>query len=86
MNREIPAVRFMNCPAYLDDDGTQRCLLPAEVEYTYVAHSTGGLAESAKIRCPLGHFFNGPIALLTSAHRPDSSRVPGRERLAQPGR
>ena len=31
--------------------------------------STGGLLESAMIRCPSGHWFNGPIEFLTCDSR-----------------
>lgn len=56
---------FLNCPAYMDDDGATRCGLPAEVEYRYILSSTDGPLESAKIRCLAGHWFNGPVAFLT---------------------
>jgi hypothetical protein len=56
---------FLNCPAYLDNDGAARCGLPTEVEMRYIVNSTDGPLESAKIRCPLGHWFNGPIEYLT---------------------
>jgi hypothetical protein len=56
---------FLDCPAYLDDRGASRCGLPAEVEYRYGAQSTDGVLESAKIRCPLGHWFSGTIESLT---------------------
>ena len=58
-------VMFLDCPAYLNRRGTARCGLPAEVEYRYAVESTDGPLESAKIRCPVGHWFNGPIELLT---------------------
>lgn len=57
-------VMIMDCPAYLDNDGRERCGLPAAVEYRYTAESTDGPLESAKIRCPRGHWFNGPIGSL----------------------
>jgi hypothetical protein len=56
---------FLDCPAYLDNDGATRCGLPAEVEVRYTMRSTDGPLESAKIRCPRGHWFNGPIGFLT---------------------
>lgn len=56
---------FLDCPAFLDDHGALRCGLPAEVEYRYTVESSGGLLESAKIRCPRGHWFNGPVEFLT---------------------
>jgi hypothetical protein len=55
---------FLDCPAYFDEEGSVRCGLPAEVEDRYAQESTGGQLESAKIRCPRGHWFNGPIAFL----------------------
>jgi hypothetical protein len=56
---------FLDCPAYLDDGGTVRCGLPAEVKCRFTMRSTGGPLESAMIRCPAGHSFNGPIESLT---------------------
>ena len=58
-------ITFLDCPAYLNDAGSVRCGLPAEVEYRYLVNSSGGLLENAKIRCPLGHWFNAPIEFLT---------------------
>jgi hypothetical protein len=58
-------VMFLDCPAYLDRHGAARCGLPAEVEDRYTMRSTDGPLESARIRCPRGHWFNGPIASLT---------------------
>lgn len=58
-------VMFLDCPAYLDRHGAARCGLPAEVEQRYTMRSTDGPLESARIRCPRGHWFNGPIASLT---------------------
>jgi hypothetical protein len=56
---------FLDCPAYLDHYGAVRCGLPAEVERQYTMSSNDGPAESAKIRCPAGHWFNGAIESLT---------------------
>jgi hypothetical protein len=56
---------FLNCPAYMDNTGAARCGLPAEVHYRYTMNSTDGPLESAKISCPRGHHFNGPIDCLT---------------------
>ena len=56
---------FLDCPAYLDDDGTRRCGLPAEVSDRYRIGSTSGPVENVKILCPSGHRFNGPIEFLT---------------------
>lgn len=58
-------VMFLECPEYMNSDGTARCGLPAAVEYRYPVSSTDGPLESAKIRCPRGHCFNGPLESLT---------------------
>jgi hypothetical protein len=56
---------FMDCPAYMDERGRVRCGLPAEVEHRYVMRSSDGPLESARIRCPRGHLFNGPVESLS---------------------
>ena len=56
---------LLDCPAYLDGDGTQRCGLPAEVTARVTMGSTSGPIESVKICCPSGHRFNGPIEFFT---------------------
>ena len=56
---------FLDCPAWLDQDGTVRCGLPAEVRWRYTMCSTGGPLEGVMIRCPAGHWFNGPNEFLT---------------------
>jgi hypothetical protein len=56
---------FLDCPAYRDRHPAARCGLPAEVEYWYTLGSTDGPLECAKIRCPAGHVFNGPLESLT---------------------
>jgi hypothetical protein len=56
---------FLDCPAYLNGDGTLRCGLPAEVADRVTMRSTDGPAEILKIRCPAGHWFNGPLDSLT---------------------
>jgi hypothetical protein len=56
---------LLDCPAYMDVEGRSRCGLPAEVEYRYTMASTDGPLESAKIRCPRDHRFNGPVEFLT---------------------
>jgi hypothetical protein len=63
---------FLNCPAYLDSDGAARCGLPAEVRARYIIRSTDGPLESARIACPRGHHFNGPVEYLTG---PEMSAV-----------
>ena len=55
---------FIDCPAYITAEGTVRCALPAEVSSRYIAESSDGPVESAMIRCPSGHWFNGPIEFL----------------------
>jgi hypothetical protein len=57
-------VKFLDCPGYLDKQCQVRCGLPAEVLCRYNAESTDGPRESAKIICPRGHWFNGPIESL----------------------
>jgi len=64
---------FLDCPAYMDKTGSVRCGLPAEVESRYLMRSTDGPLESAKIRCPRGHWFNGPIESLAVEERTDAS-------------
>ncbi|HTT00262.1 MAG TPA: hypothetical protein VMI33_26990 [Streptosporangiaceae bacterium] len=59
------SVMFLDCPAYTNQRGTARCGLPAEVEAWYALGSTDGPLECAKIRCPRGHMFNGPVESLT---------------------
>jgi hypothetical protein len=56
---------FLECPAYLDDDGAALCGLPAEVKCSYTMQSTDGALDSVMIRCPSGHLFNGPLEFLT---------------------
>jgi hypothetical protein len=51
---------FLNCPAYLDEDSTARCGLPAQVRCRFTMRSTGRPLEIAMISCPAGHWFNGP--------------------------
>lgn len=58
-------VMFLDCPAYLDEDGALRCGLPAEVRYRFTMRSSDGPLEAAMIRCPSGHWFNGPVQSLT---------------------
>ena len=83
------SVMFLDCPAYMDKTGAVRCGLPAEVEGRYLMRSTDGPLESARIRCPRGHWFNGPIESLTleenQAH-PSSARPAIGSRPRQHGR
>jgi len=64
---------FMDCPAYMDKRGAVRCGLPAEVECRYAVRSTDGPLESARIRCPRGHWFNGPVESLSWDKRPGAA-------------
>ena len=57
---------LVDCPAFLGQDGAVRCGLPAEAEAWYTIRSTDGPLESVKIRCPRGHWFNGPIETLSA--------------------
>jgi hypothetical protein len=67
------SVTFLDCPAYMDKHGTARCGLPAIVEYRYTIRSTEQVLDAVKIRCPRGHWFNGPAeALLTVAQSPSA--------------
>jgi hypothetical protein len=56
---------FLDCPAYLDRDGSQRCGLPAEVRCRFIMESTDGPLDSAMIKCLAGHWFTAPIESLT---------------------
>jgi hypothetical protein len=70
---------FLDCPAYLDQNGAARCGLPAEVISRFTMRSTDGPLESAMIRCPAGHWFNGPLESLiwerTDKHDPGTAAV-----------
>ncbi|HEV3293148.1 MAG TPA: hypothetical protein VG123_29575, partial [Streptosporangiaceae bacterium] len=39
-------VMFLDCPAYLDAHGAERCGLPAEIEDRYTMRSSDGPLES----------------------------------------
>jgi hypothetical protein len=73
---------FLDCPAWLDQDGAVRCGLPAEVRCRFTMHSTDGPVESAMIRCPAGHYFCGAIESLTwddkDQHGPDPAGLGSR--------
>ena len=70
---------FLDCPAYLDEDGARRCGLPAEVRRRFTMRSSDGSVEAAMIRCPAGHWFNGPIESLTwdskAMHQPGKAEA-----------
>jgi len=67
-------IAFLDCPAHLDEEGAVRCGLPAEVRCRFIMRSTGGPLESAMIRCPAGHWLNGPIEFLSLEKHPDTSQ------------
>ena len=75
---------FLDCPAWLNRDGAERCGLPAEVSCRFTMRSTDGPVESAMIRCPAGHYFCGAIESLTwdgkNKHDPGSPAVTSRAR------
>jgi hypothetical protein len=82
---ETTAMLFLDCPAYMAAHGATRCGLPAEVHYRYLATSTDGPLESAKIRCPRGHWFNGPIEFLTlHKNQPQPAAAAGSQRGIPP--
>jgi len=58
-------VMFLDCPAYMDEPGDARCGLPAAVESRSTVGPTGGALAVAKISCPRGHWFQGPVDALT---------------------
>ena len=70
---------FLDCPAYLDEDGARRCGLPAEVRFRLVLRCSDGPLEAAMIRCPSGHWFSGLIEALTwesqDTHHPGKAEV-----------
>jgi hypothetical protein len=70
---DTSAVMFLDCPAYLDATGASRCGLPAEVEQRYAVTSTDGPLESVRIRCPRGHWFNGPVESMTWDKMPQAA-------------
>lgn len=69
------SVMFVDCPAFMDDSGSIRCGLPAEVEGRATMRSTDGPLETAKIRCPRGHWFNGPVASLILSRQSPARHV-----------
>jgi len=75
---------FLDCPAYLNQDRTERCGLPAEVRCRFTMRSTDGPIEAAMIRCPVGHHFNGAIESLTwdrtDNHDPHTTAITSRAR------
>lgn len=82
MNRQL---MFLDCPAYLDQDRGRRCGLPAEVRCRFIMDSTDGPLESAMIRCPAGHVFNGPIEFLSYDKHQTARRSKSADRGTGPG-
>jgi hypothetical protein len=70
---------FVDCPAYMDNNGANRCGLPAAVADRYTMTSTDGPLQSARTRCPRGHWFNGPLESLASDSGPLSYEFAGSE-------
>jgi hypothetical protein len=71
-----------------DNSGLVRCGLPAEVEGRYTMRSTEGPLESARIRRPRGHWFNGPVDSLTLPQQSrgrDDGRAEGQAGLPDHG-
>jgi len=56
---------FLDCPAYLDQDGAAPCGLPTEVTCRFITCSADGPIECAMIRCPAGQWFGGDVQSLT---------------------
>ena len=77
---------FVDCPAYMNSSGSTRCGLPAVVADRYTMNSTDGPLESARIRCPRGHFFNGPLTSLALDLGPRSYGFAGSEGSAESSR
>jgi len=64
-------VEFLDCPAYVNDQGAVRCGLPAEVIDRFSLESTDGWLAAIAIVCPRNHRFNGVIdSLLLKREKP----------------
>ena len=68
-------MEFLACPAYLNDDGSLRCGLPAEVTCQFTMRSSDGPLESVMIQCPARHHFNAPVEFLTFEDSSSPSRT-----------
>jgi hypothetical protein len=82
-------MEFLACPAYLNDDGSVRCGLPAEVTCRFTMRSSDGPLESVMIQCPARHHFNAPVEFLafedgSSPSRAGTNAAPTRETTAAP--
>src|SRR5262249_55536827 len=51
---------FLDCPAYLDQEGAVRCGLPAEVRSRFTMRSTDGPLETGMIQVPSGTWVKRP--------------------------
>ena len=56
---------FLDCPAWLDNDGTVRCGLPAEVKRRYITRSTDGAPRKHHDQLPCRALVQRPIEYLT---------------------
>ena len=82
-------MEFLACPAYLDDERSVRCGLPAEVTCRFTMRSSDGPLESVMIQCPARHHFNAPVEFLTfedgsSPSRAGASAAPAPETTVAP--
>jgi hypothetical protein len=68
-------MEFLACPAYLDDERSVRCGLPAEVRCRFTMRSSDGPLESVMIQCPARHHFNAPVEFLTFEDGSSPSRT-----------
>ena len=68
-------MEFLACPAYLDDERSVRCGLPAEVRCRFTMRSSDGPLESVMIQCPARHHFNAPVEFLTFGDGSSPSRT-----------
>src|SRR6266566_3764329 len=72
---------FLDCPAYLDQDGAARCGLPAEVSRRFTKGSTDEPLEGAVIRCAAS---SKPSASTSLTLKEPARRPPRRSRPARP--
>jgi len=72
---------FLDCPAYLGKHGAVRCGFPAHVSNRFTLDSSDGPLECATIRCPVGHWFSGPVDSLALDAR--TTRDPGEAGLGR---
>ena len=70
---------FLDCPAYLDQDGAARCGLPAEVSRWFTRGSTDGPLDTAVIRSAAS---SKPSASASLTLKGPARRPPRRSRPA----